>query len=349
MTVIVAAVVGALVFATSLTHLVSTPSLQGWRWDVLVAGNDPHRIGEKIADDRASAAVADAVLAPVGIEGHKVATLAFRPIVGGGFPQIVEGREPAAPRDIALGAKTMRTLDASIGDRVTATYDDGSRRRTLDMLVVGRAVMPSGLGYPGMALADGALTTDATLTKLGVSNGQDNVLAFVVARFLPGTDVAAHATALGHSDVISESPRSAEVEDLHRVGGVPWMVVALLSAVAVATITHLLLTTVHRRRRDLALLRTLGFRRRQVAATVVWQASAVTVAALVAGIPLGVAAGRWAWSGVAQSLGVPVPAVTPVLTLSVVAAGVLFLAIALTAVPAWFTARGRPAAVLRSE
>lgn len=349
MTVVVAAVVGAVVFATSLAHLVSTPSLQGWRWDVLVMGSDPHRIGEQLADDRSSAAVADAVLAPVGIDGHEIATLAFRPIVGGGFPQIVDGREPAGPRDVALGAKTMRTLGASIGDRVTAAYDDGSRRRTLVMRVVGRAVMPSALGYPGMALADGALTTDAAFTKLGVRDGQDGELAFVVARFSPGTDAAARATELGSSDVITESPRSAEVENLRRVGGVPWMVVALLGAVAAATIAHLLLTTVSRRRRDLALLRALGFRRRQVVSTVVWQASTVTVASVLAGIPIGVVGGRWAWSGVAQSLGVPASVVTPVVTLLVMVAGMLLLAIAVTAVPAWFTARRHPAVVLRSD
>ena len=73
MTVVVAAVVGALVFATSLTHLVSTPALQGWRWDVLLAGDDAHRIAEQLAADDTSPAVADAVLVPLRLEGQKVA------------------------------------------------------------------------------------------------------------------------------------------------------------------------------------------------------------------------------------------------------------------------------------
>jgi predicted lysophospholipase L1 biosynthesis ABC-type transport system permease subunit len=51
---------------------------------------------------------------------------------------------------------------------------------------------------------------------------------------------------------------------------------------------------VRRRRRDLAILKILGFRRRQVAGAVAWQATSCTMAALALGLPLGVAAGRWA-------------------------------------------------------
>jgi ABC-type lipoprotein release transport system permease subunit len=58
--------------------------------------------------------------------------------------------------------------------------------------------------------------------------------------------------------------------------------------------THTLVTSV-RRRRDLAMLKTLGFVRGQVVAAMVWQATTFAVVALALGRPLGLAAGRWPW------------------------------------------------------
>ena len=56
---------------------------------------------------------------------------------------------------------------------------------------------------------------------------------------------------------------------------------------AVGTLAHVLLTGVRRRRRDLALLKTLGFARSQVLGVVAWEASAFAVVALLIGLPLG--------------------------------------------------------------
>ena len=98
MTVVVAAVAAAIMFATSLSHLVVTPALQGWRWDVLATGDTAHRTVEKLAADPTAPVPADAVLAPLQIDGHDVAALAFRPIAGDGFAQITDGRYPALSR-----------------------------------------------------------------------------------------------------------------------------------------------------------------------------------------------------------------------------------------------------------
>lgn len=88
------------------------------------------------------------------------------------------------------------------------------------------------------------------------------------------------------------------------------------------------------------MLRAIGFRPLQVAACLAWQAVTVSVVALLIGIPLGVAAGRWSWRWVADAtplLYVPPLAATVVLV-SIPAA--LFLANAMAALPA----RGRPPA-----
>jgi ABC-type antimicrobial peptide transport system permease subunit len=109
-----------------------------------------------------------------------------------------------------------------------------------------------------------------------------------------------------------------------------------------------LLTGVRRRRRDLALLKTLGLDRRQVMAVVIWQAWAVTGAAVAVGLPLGVIGGRWAWAWFAGSAGVGGGAEIPLLVLAIIPAALLAAA-AIAAGPARAAARVRPAAVLRAE
>jgi len=123
----------------------------------------------------------------------------------------------------------------------------------------------------------------------------------------------------------------------------------LLGLVAVATLAHTLLTSIRRRRRDLAVLKTLGFVRRQVAATVASQATALVGLALVMGVPLGVVLGRWAWVLFARQLGVlPEPTLSAVIVAATVPAALLAANLVAT-VPARTAARTRPALVLRSE
>jgi putative ABC transport system permease protein len=101
-------------------------------------------------------------------------------------------------------------------------------------------------------------------------------------------------------------------------------------------------------RRELALLKTLGMTRRQVRAIVAWQTTVTLVIAAVAGIPLGLALGRWAWQAFAGTLGVvPVTAV-PALALAAGTVGLLVLGNLLTALPGRVAARTAPAVTLRA-
>ena len=124
---------------------------------------------------------------------------------------------------------------------------------------------------------------------------------------------------------------------------------AAVALAAIGTLVHVLVTSIRRRRRDLAILKTLGFVRRQVSATVAWQASTLVGIALLIGLPLGVALGRWGWTFFANSIGVlPVPVVDlpPVLLIVPVA---LLLANLIALVPGRLAAATRPAAVFRAE
>jgi ABC-type antimicrobial peptide transport system permease subunit len=104
-------------------------------------------------------------------------------------------------------------------------------------------------------------------------------------------------------------------------------------------VAHALITSVRRRRRDLALLKTLGFSTRQVAGAVAWQASAFALVAILFGFPAGVALGHWFWSIFASF---------PLHALLIVPA-TLVLANLIAVLPARSAARTRAALVLRTE
>jgi ABC-type antimicrobial peptide transport system permease subunit len=122
-----------------------------------------------------------------------------------------------------------------------------------------------------------------------------------------------------------------------------------LSLFGAATMVHLLLVSVTRRRRETGLLKSLGFVRHQVAAAVCWQATTVALVGIAVGTPIGIAAGKVLWRVFATNFGVvPVPVVQPLL-LAALVLGVLAAANVLAAVPAMLAARSHPAQLLRAE
>jgi predicted lysophospholipase L1 biosynthesis ABC-type transport system permease subunit len=93
----------------------------------------------------------------------------------------------------------------------------------------------------------------------------------------------------------------------------------------------------------------LGFLRRQVLSTVLWQTTTVALIGLVVGIPLGVAVGRVVWRAFAGYLGVvPVP-VVKLWEIGAIALSTLVAANLLAVGPAIVAARSRPARLLRAE
>ena len=128
--------------------------------------------------------------------------------------------------------------------------------------------------------------------------------------------------------------RPAEIVNASDIGASPTILAAVLVFAALASLALTLGSSVRRRRHDLALLKTLGFTRRQLAATVRWQASVTVVAGLVVGVPLGVIAGRWLWEVFARDLDVVPDPSTPFVLLLVISALALVVGILAAAVPA---------------
>ena len=82
---------------------------------------------------------------------------------------------------------------------------------------------------------------------------------------------------------------------------------------------------------------------------VIWQAIAFSLAAVAVGLPLGIAAGRWAWILFAGSAGAPAKPVVPVLLVLAFVPATLLVAALVAAVPGRSAGRLWPASVLRAE
>jgi putative ABC transport system permease protein len=143
--------------------------------------------------------------------------------------------------------------------------------------------------------------------------------------------------------------RSAHIVDYDRINVAPTVLAGALGAVALAALVYSLGASTRARRRDLALLKALGFTGAQVLAAVLWEASVVICIALVVGIPLGVTGGWLIWSAFARLVGALAVASVPLGVLAVVAVGAAFAGDFAALAPAALAARTRTAVVLRSE
>jgi hypothetical protein len=288
------------------------------------------------------------------IDGRNVPTVGIDPIRGFLAPTVVSGRSPSSPGEIALGAATMRTLHRHIGDTVALTRNGHSLR----LQVVGQVVLPSfGRGsFTPTDLGEGAETVASVVAQPPAGQGSYNfvLLGFSnpalassaepkVFRFAEDQGCYGDECVLTPARVLPTDVRSYK-----RVSATPAILAGLLGLLGAAMIGHALVTSVRRRRRDLAVLKTLGFVRRDVAVSVAWQVSTFAIAGLAFGVPLGVALGRWLWTLFAHQIGVPPSPVIPLLAFTVIP-GVLILANAIAALPARAAAHTRPALVFRSE
>jgi len=159
---------------------------------------------------------------------------------------------------------------------------------------------------------------------------------------------AADPNTTGDSVEVLGVQHPAEIVNYQSTGATPVILAAGLAASAIVALALTLIASVRRRRRDLALLKTLGFTTRQLAATIAWQASVIAAIAAIVGVPVGIAVGRELWILFARNINaVPEPSVPGSLIL--VAVGALIFANVVAAIPARIAARTPAALVLRSE
>ena len=289
--------------------------------------------------------------APIRIDGISADSMAMSPGHQGSLqPVVTEGRLPERPGEIALGARTLAAVGGRLGESVSVSLGGGQR---LGATIVGVAVFPT--FSDTLSLGEGSAVTVGELRRLLPQGAPLPAPDTMLIRFRPGIAPAAGMAALaarldqlGPFDVQPASTPT-DLVNFGRVHAMPLLVGAALGALAVLTITHLLITSVRRRWRDFAVLRTIGFTRGQVRRTVAWQAGTLMTAALAVGIPTGIVCGRLAWLVFAHQLGIVAYPDVPLLLTVALAAGALALAVVVAVLPGEAAARANPTAALRSD
>jgi putative ABC transport system permease protein len=362
----VAALCATGVFGASLTHLVSTPALYGAPFQAYFAPNgEPGSqsvvngpLLKSLQDDRAIEQITRGAPVEVNINGKHVRTVAMTPVRGAALLSALDGRLPRGDRDIMLGVATMHATGARVGGTVQVTVSDPAGvPHQVRFHVIGRASMNAGTG----GLGNGAVMTISAFVGAQCPAGprqsacqrtvRRDLATLVLVRAAPGAaGRAALARHVAKYPQLTNLPATPTVlVNFGESVNFPLLFAVALSVFGAATLLHLLLVSVARRRVEAGLLKALGFVRRQVAAAVCWQATVVALAGIVVGAPIGIAVGRVLWRVFATNFGVvPVAVVEPVL-IAALAAGVLAGANLLAAVPALLAARSRPARLLRAE
>jgi hypothetical protein len=342
----VATLTTALTFGSSLGHLLDTPRLYGWSWDAQVGGRGYPDFGSAItAGLDANPAVdgwASGTITEVAVNGVRAEAFAVRNGGGGVAPALLAGRAPKRADEIVLGTQTLRAADARLGDQVRVLIGNESRR----FRVVGRAVFPD-VGDIGQ-LGRGAYLTYAAVDGVG-GRAPNNA---ILVKFAPDADHDAAVASLTHAIApipVSSAALPRDLASFGRVDGLPIVVAAILGIMAGAVLVYTLLTAIRRRRRDLAVLKALGFLRRDLARTVGVQSLTLAAVALLIGLPVGVVLGRAVWERFADWQGIPSVPMVSVLVLTLVGAAVLVVAALIAVVPARVAARTAPADALRTE
>lgn len=124
---------------------------------------------------------------------------------------------------------------------------------------------------------------------------------------------------------------------------------AILALFGGATLAHLLVVSVSRRRHEIALLKVLGFVNGQVGSVVAWQATTLAVIGAAVGTPLGVVIGRVVWRAFANNLGAVPDPVVPIWLLVAFVVGVVVTANVIAVTPALVATRSRPVQLLRVQ
>ncbi|HEY7429981.1 MAG TPA: ABC transporter permease [Streptosporangiaceae bacterium] len=360
----VAAVCATAVFGTSLAHLTATPALYGAPFQAYFNASGPGAPTGGLLDglrrDRAISRITLVSVPAIAVNHVNVRAIAATAIRGPMLLSAAAGRLPSGNRQIALGAATMRKTGARIGSlvQVTVTAPDGSPRASR-FRVVGLLALPSDFGTGGLGTG-GALTTAGYLAaQCPTAPGQERCRRTAAARPAdailvraapgPAGSAALARHMRGDQDNVSRPVVPEALVSFGESANFPLLLGGVVALCGLATLAHLLVVSVSRRRTERGLLGALGMVRRQLAAIMFWQATTVAVIAIAAGIPLGIAAGQSIWRAFATNLGVvPVPVVNAWL-IGALAAGVLLATNALATVPAVAVTRARPGQLLRAE
>jgi hypothetical protein len=359
--VAVLGVAAVAVFGASLDGLVERPRAYGIGWDYVVddttmqesVGADGQLCGPAEARwlDLPTVEAAGMICAvSISLNGRAVGGVGFSAMRGEIHPTVLEGRAPGGADEVAVGSETLEALGVSIGDRVTGESPLGE----VEYRVVGRVVVPTVIDP--QAVSDGAVFTGAGLLRLEAPGNLSASVAPVV-RFRPDVDLDRASQQIESLPGVGRAGQPGlrrpvvplEVERVEQLDRIPFALAVFLTILGALAVGHLLVTSVQRRRHDFAILKALGFGRRQLYATVSVQATTVAVVGLAFGLVTGVAVGSLLWRAAADRVGVLAEIAIPTIAIALIAVVTVVLVNVVAAFPARRAARTQAAVVLRSD
>ncbi len=363
--VAVTALVATTIFGASLSNLVSTPSLYGMNWQVDLNGltySQVQSIVRKSAHNPLITKITSEVTGKyVEVNGIAVQGIVAEVAKGPMAFSLVDGRYPTAEGQIALGATTLAEAGAHIGSSVPVSIYMSSQPETSALKVVGTIAFPPEFGTGGFGI--GAVATVATVENLACPAGptrrtcMDKLgnklrsalgwdMAIGTAPSRAGRALAARLeTRFG--SLLTPASVPTDLVNFGQAVNFPALLGVTLAIFGAAALAHLLFVSVARRRREVSILKVIGFVRAQVGAAVCWQSTTIAIVGIVLGVPIGIAAGRVIWRAFASNLGVVPVDIAPVHLIVLFALGVLVVGAGLAVLPALLAARTPPAEALR--
>ncbi len=355
--------VAALVFGSSLNTLVNTPRLYGWNWNYAIEANAGYGdvpeplAGHLLAQDSSVAATSGVYFETFAFDGQGVPVLGMTP--GATVqPPLLAGHGLEGPNQVVLGPETLALLHQRIGGTVSVRYTT----HVTKLRIVGVATMPAiGIGHGlHLSLGVGAVIDYRLIpaTARNIQGASTTGPNMVLVRFTRGSDPTQALHALNRvvsqisdhgSDLIVPIQHPAQIVNYRSMGSTPAVMAGGLAVGAFAALGLTLVASVRRRRRDLALFKTFGFTRRQLASTVAWQASVTAVIGIVLGIPVGIIAGRALWDLFAREFYAIADPTVPVLGVVFLGLGALVLANVAALLPGHHAATTPTGLVLRAE
>ena len=361
-TLAIVLLVTTLTFGASLSTLVSHPRLYGWNSTYALVGSDdvPPQAINALRHDRDVAAFSGwGSGANVQVDGLTVPTMISDSDPTVAMPMLT-GHPVRAANQVVLGPTTLAELHKRVGDTLVLSYGTKADYPIYvppeRMVIVGTATFPAVGGIGGAAVLHPSMGTGMWIEWQAAGRLHRLLAGSVYTLSGPSTafvrmrpNVSASTARANIDRIVSFSDRilakfqnevlllsvqrPAEIVNYRSMGATPSYLALGVVLGAVVALAAALSASVKTRRREFALLKALGFTGRQLAETIVWQATVTALIGIVIGVPIGIAIGRWLWTLFARSIAaVPEPAV-PVVSLVLVGVGAIVVANLVAALP----------------
>ncbi|MBV9409998.1 MAG: FtsX-like permease family protein [Acidimicrobiia bacterium] len=343
-TAFAAAVLGALglvattAIAGSLQRVSTTPTRYGAPGDAKVSDVTDDVVARLNADRRLGSVLVVRT-AEVLINGEPLNGIAVDEHTSAPRYPVLSGRAPAGAGEVALGPAALQRTRTHLGD--TVVVGDPAAGRRADVVGEMLAITDTGDSYDQSAVMPLELLND-------VKRGAGFRDAYITVA--PGADRAQVLADLGRDlevdDLTTPPTPIAHLDQLRSMLG--WLAI-FLGVLGVVALAHAVSAAGRRRRRELGVLRAVGFTPRQSVLTLASMSLVIAAIGAAVGMVFGVIAGKAVWRAMAEGVHVApdlrVPYLALLLTIPVAAAAAALVA----SVPGWRAARMDVADVLRAE